>query len=86
MNARRLESRAWYESLRPRELDGHDHRALLEAFGALPFEPGRPSCLLAHTHKGQGVSFIRDNPGWHHRVPTAAELAAALQELGEGQG
>ncbi len=66
-----------------REVDGHDYSALLEAFSALPFEIGRPSCLIAHTHKGEGVSFMRDQVGWHHRVPTAQELSAALQELGE---
>ncbi len=68
-----------------REVDGHDPAALLAAFAGLPFEPGKPNCLLAHTHKGQGVSFIKDRAGWHHRVPTQAELDAALQEL-EGGG
>ncbi|MBN2003848.1 MAG: transketolase, partial [Anaerolineae bacterium] len=66
-----------------REVDGHDPAALLAAFAGLPFEAGKPSCLLAHTHKGQGVSFIKDRAGWHHRVPTQAELDAALQELQE---
>jgi transketolase len=64
-----------------REVNGHDHAALLEAFGRLPFEPGRPSCIIAHTHKGCGVSFIEDRPEWHHRVPTDEELEAALLEL-----
>ncbi len=64
-----------------REVNGHDHAALLEKFGRLPFEPGRPSCIIAHTHKGCGVSFIEDRPEWHHRVPTDEELEAALLEL-----
>ena len=66
-----------------REVDGHDHEALLHAFRAAPFEARRPNCLIAHTHKGRGVSFIEDRVEWHHRVPTDAELAAALAELGE---
>ena len=66
-----------------REVNGHDCAALLSAFRSLPFEPGRPSCVIAHTHKGHGVSFIEDQVGWHHRVPTADELAQALRELGE---
>ena len=66
-----------------REGAGHDHAALLDALQGVPFEAGQPSCLIAHTHKGQGVSFIRDRAEWHHRVPTAEELAAALRELGE---
>ena len=64
-----------------RETDGHDYAALRETLGCVPFEPGRPSCIIAHTHKGQGVSFMRDQVGWHHRVPTDEELAQALGEL-----
>jgi transketolase len=66
-----------------READGHDMTALVETLGEIPFEPGRPSCVLAHTHKGQGVSFIRDKASWHHHVPTDEELEAALEELSE---
>ncbi|HYW45039.1 MAG TPA: transketolase [Bryobacteraceae bacterium] len=66
-----------------REVDGHDPDALLAAFRALPFEPGRPSCLIARTTKGKGVSFIENRAEWHHHVPSDAELAAALIELGE---
>jgi len=68
-----------------REVDGHNIRQLLTVFQALPFEQGKPNCIIAHTHKGQGVSFIRDNPGWHHRVPNAQELELALQELNDGK-
>ncbi len=68
-----------------REVDGHNHAALLSTFQSVPFESEKPSCVIAHTHKGQGVSFIRDRVEWHHhyRVLTDEELAAALQELGE---
>lgn len=66
-----------------RELDGHDHSALLDTLGAVPLESGRPTCVLAHTRKGRGVSFMEDRAEWHHRVPTDDELAAALLELRE---
>ena len=64
-----------------REVDGHDHAALLEMLSAVPYEPGMPSCLIAHTHKGHGVSFISDQVAWHHHVPTADEYARARAEL-----
>lgn len=67
-----------------REVNGHDHAALLSVFDQLPFQWGKPNCIIAHTHKGQGVSFMRDRPAWHHRVPNAEEFARALQELDEG--
>jgi len=69
-----------------REVKGHDVGALLDVFDQLPFEWGRPNCIIAHTHKGRGVSFMQDRPAWHHRVPTAEEFAQALRELDEGNG
>ena len=66
-----------------REVDGHDMAALLQAFSDLPFVTGRPNCVIAHTRKGCGVSFMEDRAEWHHRVPTDEELAIALRELSE---
>jgi len=64
-----------------REIDGHDMGELVETFASVPFVPGRPNCVIAHTHKGRGVSFMEDNVEWHHRVPTDAELKQALAEI-----
>ncbi|GAB4434014.1 MAG: transketolase [Chloroflexi bacterium OHK40] len=71
----------WYV----REVDGHDHGALLDLFQSLPFNPGQPSCIIANTHKGQGVSFMRDQVAWHHKVPNDEEYALALSELERGE-
>lgn len=65
-----------------REVDGHDHGALHEALGTLPFESGRPSCLVAHTIKGKGVSFMENDNAWHYRAPKGGQLDQALAELG----
>ena len=64
-----------------RETDGNDPGALLETFAALPFEAGKPNCIVANTTKGRGVSFIEDDKAWHHRVPTDAEYEQAVREL-----
>lgn len=64
-----------------REVDGHDHAALLDVFAAVPFEPGRPNAVLARTVKGRGVSFIENDVRWHHRVPKPDELERAMAEL-----
>lgn len=63
------------------EVDGHNHAALLDVFARVPFQPGKPNCIIAHTHKGQGVSFMMDRAEWHHKVPSDEQLAAALREL-----
>jgi transketolase len=61
------------------EVDGHDHGALLQAIERP--RSGRPRCLVARTVKGKGVSFMEDAVEWHHKVPSAAQVEAALQEL-----
>jgi transketolase len=65
-----------------REVDGHNHKQLLETFAALPFAPGKPNCIIANTTKGKGVSFAENKPAWHHGVPTKEQLAIAAEELG----
>jgi transketolase len=65
------------------EVDGHDYGQLLDTFASLPFQPGMPNCIIANTHKGQGVSFMQDKAAWHHKIPNAEELAIALAELAE---
>jgi len=64
-----------------RDVDGHDHAALLEVFGSTPFEAGKPNCVIARTHKGHGVSFISDQVAWHHHVPNEEEYQQARSEL-----
>jgi len=64
-----------------REVDGNDVAALSELFSQVPFEPGKPNLILAHTVKGKGISFIEDTAKWHHHVPTDQEYATAIGEL-----
>mgnify|MGYP001004432150 CR=1 FL=1 len=64
-----------------REVDGNDVAALADLFAQVPFEPGKPNLVLAHTVKGKGISFIEDTAKWHHHVPTDQELATAIGEL-----
>lgn len=69
-----------------KEVDGHDHLALAEAFSALPIESGMPSCFIARTTKGKGVSFAENKAAWHHGVPTKEQLELAARELGTEVG
>lgn len=64
-----------------REVDGHDHQALETVFLQLPAEQSRPTCVVAHTTKGKGVSFMENSVLWHYRVPRGAEFDAAKREL-----
>jgi transketolase len=64
-----------------KQVDGHNHDALADALGSVPFSTGKPSCLLAHTVKGKGVSFMENTVLWHYRIARGAEFDAALAEL-----
>jgi transketolase len=64
-----------------REVDGHDLAAIEAAFAAVPFEPGRPSCVVARTVKGKGVSYMEDKLLYHYRAPRGEDLDRALAEL-----
>lgn len=62
-------------------IDGHDHMMILAALDAARQPRSRPCVIIADTHKGQGVSFMRDQAGWHHGVPNAEQYAQAIAEL-----
>jgi len=64
-----------------RPVDGHDIMALRETFHVLPFAPGKPSAIIAHTVKGRGVSFMENVPIWHFRLPDEGEMDIACAEL-----
>ena len=66
-----------------REIDGHDLQAVEQALADVPFTVGRPSCIVAHTVKGKGVSFMEDDLLWHYRTPVGDEYDRALAELTE---
>jgi transketolase len=65
-----------------REIDGHDHSQIRAALSSVPWEPGRPSCLIAHTVKGKGVSFMEDKLAWHYKSPDATQFEQACREIG----
>jgi transketolase len=61
--------------------DGHDHRALRDAFAASMCS-GQPTCVIADTVKGHGVSFMEHQVLWHYRSPQGTEFDDAMRELG----
>lgn len=63
-------------------VDGHNFEELTTAFDEAKKCGGVPTAIIAHTHKGKGVSFMEDNAGWHGKAPSDEELATAIEELG----
>ncbi len=67
------------------ECDGHDHESIATAIQAAKAHKGRPTCIIAQTVKGKGVSFMEGDYNWHAKAPSPAELEAALEELSDGE-
>jgi transketolase len=63
------------------EIDGHDMARIVEALEAARTASGQPVCIIAHTVKGKGVSYMEDRAEWHGRAPCAEEAACALEEI-----
>lgn len=65
------------------EVDGHALPALHETLTAAKARrAGRPKCVIAHTVKGKGVSFMEHDLAWHYKSPGAPDVAAAREQLG----
>jgi transketolase len=63
------------------EVDGHDYSAMQKLFQKIPFQKYKPSCVIAHTIKGKGVSYMENILDWHYKSPKQADVTAALKEL-----
>ena len=63
------------------EINGHDHAEIEKALTKVPYEKNRPSCIIAHTIKGKGVSFMEDKLLWHYRAPRGKDFEIAMEEL-----
>ncbi len=76
--AARWRSFGWYVF----EIDGHNVRQIVEAFDLARQVHDRPTCIIARTTKGKGVSNMENDSRWHGNVPNAEQLKQALMELG----
>ncbi|MGE3801212.1 MAG: transketolase [Candidatus Kapaibacterium sp.] len=63
------------------EVDGHDLGALVDAFEEAKNVKGKPTCIIAKTYMGRGVSFMEDDYKWHGNPPNPAQAEQALADL-----
>lgn len=63
------------------DIDGHDMAQVVRALEAAASVRGKPVCIVAHTVKGKGVSYMEDVAAWHGQAPCAEEAELALDEI-----
>ena len=61
--------------------DAHDFDALRAAFKEARETKGMPTCIVVHSLKGQGVSFMENSVDWHGQAPNDEEYAVAMADL-----
>ena len=61
--------------------DAHDFDAIRAAFKEARETKGMPTCIVFHSLKGKGVSFMENQAGWHGKAPNQAEYEQAMAEL-----
>jgi transketolase len=63
-------------------IDGHNVAEIMAAFEKARQNKKGPTCIIAHTTKGKGVSFLADIRESHWMKLNAIQYERALQELG----
>ena len=62
-------------------IDAHDFDQIRAAFAEAKATKGMPTCIVMHSVKGKGVSFMENNCDWHGKAPNDEEYAVAMADL-----
>ena len=62
-------------------IDGHDIDEIIKAFEVAKEVKGKPTCIIAKTVKGKGVSFMENKVEWHGKAPNEEEYKQTMKEL-----
>lgn len=62
-------------------IDAHNFDEIRAAFKEAKETKGMPTCIVMHSVKGKGVSFMENQAGWHGKAPNADEYAVAMADL-----
>ena len=67
------------------QIDGNDMEQVVKALDeAMAAKNGLPKCIVGKTVKGNGVSYMENQCGWHGVAPNAEQYRQAMEEL-DGQ-
>lgn len=65
-------------------IDGHDIEEIIKAFEVAKNVKGKPTCIIAKTIKGKGVTFMENQAGWHGKAPNEEQYNQAISEMRQG--
>ena len=62
-------------------IDGHNIQEIMDAFDVARNIKGKPTCIIAKTIKGKGVSFMENKVEWHGKAPNEEQYKLAIEDL-----
>jgi len=62
-------------------IDAHDYDEIKNALASARSCKGKPTCIVAKSIKGKGVSYMENNPAWHGNAPKEEDYIIASNEL-----
>lgn len=65
------------------KIDGNDIEEIIKAFDVAKNIKGKPTCIVAETIKGKGVSYMENKVEWHGKAPNEEQFKQALKEIAE---
>jgi transketolase len=63
------------------EIDGHNITNIIDAFNTFQKTNDKPTCIIAKTIMGNGISLMHDKYQWHGNPPSIEQAEIALTEL-----
>ena len=82
MNIEPLADRFASFGWRVEEINGSDVATLVETFDRIPADGTQPTCVIARTHKGAGVTLMEEAPqAWHMGWLKGEDRAQAEREI-----
>ncbi len=62
-------------------VDGNSIEYICKTLDSINYAGDKPTAIIARTTKGKGVSFMENNPKWHHGVAKGEEFKTAINDL-----
>ena len=66
------------------KIDGHDIEEIIKAFEVAKNIKDKPTCIIAKTIKGKGISYMENQASWHGKAPNEEQYKEAMVSLGTG--
>ena len=62
-------------------IDAHSYEEIMSTLDTLTEKQSGPTCIIANSVKGNGISFMENSVKWHYKSPDVTDLDLGMIEL-----